>query len=148
MPEVVSVRSYKAHFMHSGKFSAERKFCKMWLADTNFPSEKNFAVENFQLFKSDDIFGKFSVGGKFLWVEMGLNATANQISRRIIHDVTNFLSKNYLWKTPLHFRTLPQGRIYIWSAWKSLNCSCFQSFSAQKRCIFPRVYNTKILKIC
>jgi hypothetical protein len=34
---------------HSGKFSAERKFCKMWLADTNFPSEKNFEVENFQL---------------------------------------------------------------------------------------------------
>ena len=38
----------KAHF-HLGKFSAERKFCKMWLADTNFPSEKNFEVENFQL---------------------------------------------------------------------------------------------------
>jgi hypothetical protein len=36
----------KAHF-HSRKFSAERKICKMWLADTNFPSEKNFEVENF-----------------------------------------------------------------------------------------------------
>ena len=38
----------KAHF-HSGKFSAERNFCEKWLADTNFPSEKNFEVENFQL---------------------------------------------------------------------------------------------------
>jgi hypothetical protein len=27
------------------KFSAERKFCKMWLADTNFSSEKNVEVE-------------------------------------------------------------------------------------------------------
>ena len=32
-----------------GTFSAERTFCKMLLADTNFPSEKNFEVENFQL---------------------------------------------------------------------------------------------------
>jgi hypothetical protein len=37
----------KAHF-HSGKFSAERKFCNMCLPDTNFPSGKNFEVENFQ----------------------------------------------------------------------------------------------------
>ena len=28
----------KTHF-HSGKFFSERKFCKMWLADTNFPSK-------------------------------------------------------------------------------------------------------------
>jgi hypothetical protein len=28
--------------IHSGKFSAERKFCKMWLADANFPSENYF----------------------------------------------------------------------------------------------------------
>jgi hypothetical protein len=42
------VWNLKAHF-HSGKFSAERNFfCKMWLADTNFPSEKTFEVENFQ----------------------------------------------------------------------------------------------------
>ena len=38
----------KAHF-HSGKFSAERQFYKTCLADTNFPSEKHFEVENFQL---------------------------------------------------------------------------------------------------
>ena len=36
-------------FFHSGKFSTERTFCKVWLADTNFLSEKNFEVENFQL---------------------------------------------------------------------------------------------------
>jgi hypothetical protein len=36
-------------FSTQEKFSAERKFCKRWLADTNFPSEKNFEVENFQL---------------------------------------------------------------------------------------------------
>ena len=41
-------QALKAHFQ-SGKFSAERKFCKMWLADTNFPVGKNFEVENFQL---------------------------------------------------------------------------------------------------
>jgi hypothetical protein len=34
--------SVKAYFP-SGKFSTERKFCEMWLADTNFE------VENFQL---------------------------------------------------------------------------------------------------
>ena len=33
----------QVHF-HLGKLSAERKFCKMWLADTNFLSEKNFEV--------------------------------------------------------------------------------------------------------
>jgi hypothetical protein len=32
-----------------GKFSTERKFCRMWLADTNFPWETKFDVENFQL---------------------------------------------------------------------------------------------------
>jgi hypothetical protein len=37
-----------AHF-HSGKFSAGREFCKILLACTNFRSEKNFEVENFQL---------------------------------------------------------------------------------------------------
>jgi hypothetical protein len=42
--------SVKAHF-HSGKFSTERKFCEMWLADTNFTLEKNCKVENFQLLK-------------------------------------------------------------------------------------------------
>jgi hypothetical protein len=40
----------------------------MWLADTNFPSEKNFEVATF----NNDIFGKFSVRGNFPWVEMGL----------------------------------------------------------------------------
>jgi hypothetical protein len=59
----------KVHF-HSGKFSAERKFCKMWLADTNFPSEKNFEVENFPTF-NNDICGKFSGRGDVSWVEMG-----------------------------------------------------------------------------
>jgi hypothetical protein len=48
--------SIKAHF-HSGKFSAERKFCKMWSTFNN------------------DIFGKFSVCGNFSWVEMGLEWT-------------------------------------------------------------------------
>ena len=49
----------KSHF-HSGKF------CKMWLADTNFPSEKNlFEVENFQLLTM--IFS-----GNFLSVEIFL----------------------------------------------------------------------------
>jgi hypothetical protein len=38
----------KAHF-HSGKFSAERKFCKIRLADKKFPSEKYFEVVKFQL---------------------------------------------------------------------------------------------------
>ena len=38
---------FKAHF-HSGKFSAKRKFCGMWLAGTNFPSEKRFEFENFR----------------------------------------------------------------------------------------------------
>ena len=32
---------WRLHF-HLGRSSAERTFCKMWLADTNFPSEKNF----------------------------------------------------------------------------------------------------------
>ena len=59
--------SLKAHF-HSGKFSAERKFCEMWLADTNFPSEKNFEVE---LLTTSWYFRNFlSVEN---WVEMGLN---------------------------------------------------------------------------
>jgi hypothetical protein len=31
------------------KISTEGKFCKMWLANTDFPSEKNFEVENFEL---------------------------------------------------------------------------------------------------
>jgi hypothetical protein len=38
--------SIKAHF-HSGKFSAERKFCKMWLADTNFPRKKILKLKVF-----------------------------------------------------------------------------------------------------
>jgi hypothetical protein len=60
----------KAHF-HSRKFSSERKICKMWLADTNFPSEKKFLSWKVSTF-NNDIFGKFSVRGKFSWVEMGL----------------------------------------------------------------------------
>jgi hypothetical protein len=51
----------KAHF-HSGKF------CKIWLlADANFPSEKNFEVENFQLLHLT--IGYFR---KFSSVEIGL----------------------------------------------------------------------------
>jgi hypothetical protein len=36
-------------YFHSRKYSVERQICKMSMADTNFPSEKNFEVENFQL---------------------------------------------------------------------------------------------------
>jgi hypothetical protein len=41
--------TYKAHF-HSGKFSAERKFCKVrdWPTQIFCPKKK-FEVENFQL---------------------------------------------------------------------------------------------------
>jgi hypothetical protein len=46
--QVCAITSTKVHF-HSGKFSTERKLYKMWLTDTNFPSEKYFEVENFQL---------------------------------------------------------------------------------------------------
>ena len=41
-----NISRVKAHF-HSGKFSAERRFCKMWLADTNFPSEKVLKLKIF-----------------------------------------------------------------------------------------------------
>jgi hypothetical protein len=53
------LRSF-AHF-HSRKFSAERKICKMWLADTNFRLEKiwRWKCSTF----NNDIFGKFSVRG-------------------------------------------------------------------------------------
>jgi hypothetical protein len=74
----------QVHF-HSGKFSTERTFCKMWLADTNSQLEKNLEVESFLLLTMiflenvlsmeiflNDIFGKFSVHGNFSWVEMGL----------------------------------------------------------------------------
>jgi hypothetical protein len=65
---IVSYNYDKAHF-HSGKFIAEiMTFCKMWLADTNFPSENNLEVENF----NNNIFEKCSVRRNFSWAEMGL----------------------------------------------------------------------------
>jgi hypothetical protein len=73
-----NLQNLKAHF-HSGKFSAERKFCKMWLA-----VETNYEVETF----NNDIFGKFSVRGNFSWQEMGLckmpgNAISEGLNFRI-----------------------------------------------------------------
>jgi hypothetical protein len=69
--ESFSIHSFpvwRPHF-HLGRFSADRKFCKMWLADTNFTSEKNFEQKKFSTF-DNDILGKFSVRGDFSWVEM------------------------------------------------------------------------------
>jgi hypothetical protein len=66
----------------SGKFSAERKFCKMWLADTNFPSEKYFEVEKFQLLTM--IFSE-----NFLSVEMGrLYTHTCQTISRILRSIS------------------------------------------------------------
>ena len=47
----------------------KENFVKCDWPDTNFPSEINFEVENFQLFNNNDIFGKFSVRGNFSLVE-------------------------------------------------------------------------------
>jgi hypothetical protein len=69
----------KGH-LHSRKFSAERKNCKMWLADTNFPSGKKFWSWKFSTFYNNDIFGKCSVRGKFSWVQMGLNLRVRKLA--------------------------------------------------------------------
>ena len=57
-----------------GNFSTERQFCKMWLANKNVPSEKNFEVVSTF---NNDIFVTFSVRGDFSWVEMGLKVTSH-----------------------------------------------------------------------
>jgi hypothetical protein len=64
---ICSKLTLKAHF-HSRKFSAERKFCTIWLADTNFPSEKNFEVEKVQLLTMT-----FSENFLSVEMDMGLN---------------------------------------------------------------------------
>jgi hypothetical protein len=94
-PQVIPSLAVKAHF-HSGKFSAERKICKMWLADTNFPWEKNFEVENFQLL-NNDIFGKFSVRGNFSWVEMGPNTLTHHPACIFAHLQLRKAFSNPVW---------------------------------------------------
>ena len=87
---IVYNNCFKAHF-HSGKFSAERKFCKMLLADANFPSGKNFEIENFQLLTM--IFSE-----DFVSVENFLER--NGPSNLILGNYTEYLTYNqpYLWR--------------------------------------------------
>ena len=49
-----------------------RKFCKMWLADTNFTVGEKFWSWKFSTF-NNDIFWKFSVRGNFSSVEICVN---------------------------------------------------------------------------
>jgi hypothetical protein len=101
---------------HSGKFSAERKFCKMWLADTNFPSEKNFEVENFLLltmtFSENFLLWKFFLSGNgpldthdFLACTVGARSFAY-----IFHAVVS-LSILSCPLSLLYPRTIPRHRI-------------------------------------
>jgi hypothetical protein len=72
----------------------------MWLADTNFPSEKTFEVENFQLLTMI-FFGKFSVHGNFSWVEMGLKALFASTDRgREIREENKLVDNSrYMWNS-------------------------------------------------
>jgi hypothetical protein len=96
----------KAHF-HSGKFFAERKFCKTWLADTNFPWEKFF--ENFQwVFPSMSIFGTFSVRGNFSWAEMGLKSWKFSTSK--FFSDGKFVSANHILQNFLSAKNFPEWK--------------------------------------
>jgi hypothetical protein len=75
-----------AHF-HSGKFSAEKTLCKMRLVDTNFPSEYNFEVNS-------DVFGKFSVRGKFFSSVLNTKETTGSSFRAKEICQLNVLVKN------------------------------------------------------
>jgi hypothetical protein len=88
---ILPTPKFKGPHFHSGKFPAERKICKMWLADTNSPWEKKIWSWKCSTC-NNDIFGTFSVRGNFFSSENGP------------YGVGTKMEKNFLTPTTTHIR--------------------------------------------